>query len=503
VVRPIGKKAVSETFVDTPSGRLRGLSRDGVRTFLSVPYAASPVGPRRFRAPEPPESWSGVRDATVAAATAPQSTRPFPNLDVVPLIGRGWQRGDDFLSLNVWAPDATQGPRPVMVFIHGGGFVLGSKDAAVNDGAGFARSGVVCVGVNYRLGVEGFLPIDGAPTNLGLRDQLAALSWVRDHVAAFGGDPANITVFGESAGAMSIANLVASPLGRGLFTRAIIQSGHGSMVRHVDVAKRLTRRIARYLRTTPDVEGFRARTPEQCVAALEKAQSPARRIDLRDQRGRDPSYGLTRFLPVYGDDVLPEHPLEALAHGVGADVDVLIGTNREEMNLYFVPTGVRRKMPGLLARLLLRRSEPRAVALLKAYGFGARGRRPGDVFTEALHDAVFRWPARRFAAAHRGRTYVYEFDWRSPACEGELGACHGLELPFVFDTLATVTGPNGVVGTAPPQALAGRVHALWVRFATDGTLPWGEYDATSSCVYELEHGRTIHEPDMPAAAVLS
>ena len=115
---------------------------------------------------------------------------------------------------------------------------------------------------------------------------------------------------------------------------------------------------------------------------------------------------------------------------------------------------------------------------------------------------MFRSPARRFAAAHRGRTHVYEFDWRSPACDGELGACHGLELPFVFDTLASVTGPNGVVGTAPPRALAARVHALWVRFATDGTLPWGEYDATSRCVYELEQGRSIREPDMPAAAIL-
>jgi para-nitrobenzyl esterase len=427
--------------------------------------------------------------------------RAFPQLDVVPLIGRGWQRGDDFLTSNIWAPGTGTGLRPVMVFIHGGAFALGSKDPVVTDGSAFARSGLVCVSINYRLGVEGFLPIDGAPTNLGLRDQLAALGWVRDHITSFGGDPGNVTVFGESAGAMSIANLLTSPLARGLFRRAIVQSGHGSMVRPVAVAKRLTRRIALLLRTTPDVDGFRARTSEQCVAALERVQAPTTRIDLRDATMRDPSYGLSRFLPVYGDDVLPQPPLEALASGAGADVDVLIGTNREEMNLYFVPTGVRRRIPGLLARFLVRRSDPRGAALLKAYGLGQHGRRAGDALTEALHDAVFRWPARQFAAAHRGRTHVYELDWRSPACDGELGACHGLELPFVFDTLATVTGPDGLAGTAPPQALATRVHSLWVQYATHGTLPWGEYDGTTRCVYQLERGIAINEPAMPVAAL--
>ena len=189
-----------------------------------------------------------------------------------------------------------------MVWIHGGAFTLGSKDAAVSDGAAFARSGVVCVAINYRMGIEGFLPIPGAPTNLGLRDQLSALAWVRDNIAAFGGDPANITVFGESAGAMAIADLITSPLAKGLFRRAIVQSGHGAMVRSLPVAAKLVRKVAKLLGVKPTLEGFRSATPEQAVAALETAQAPTTLLDLREADGRAPAFGLSKFLPVWGDD---------------------------------------------------------------------------------------------------------------------------------------------------------------------------------------------------------
>ena len=485
----------------TTSGLVCGVHKGGVDVFLGVPYAAPPVGARRFASPQPPEPWSGVRDATVPGPTAPQFIREFPQLEVAPLIGEGWLRGDDYLCLNVWAPADDRPGKPVMVFIHGGAFVLGSKDAPVNDGTAFARDGVVCIAINYRMGIEGFLPIDGAPTNLGLRDQLAALRWVQENAAQFGGDPANVTVFGESAGAMSVACLVASPLSRGLFRRAIIQSGHGSMVRPIDVARRLTRRIAKLLRIAPDVAGFRAQSVEQCVAALERIQRPTTRIDLRDDQGREPAFGLSRFLPVVGDDVLPEHPLTMLAQGAGSAVELLVGTNREEMNLYFVPTGIRRKLPRLLAWYLLRKVEPNAWLLLKSYGLGTPGVGAGDAFTEALHDLVFRSPARKYADAHRGRRHFYEFDWRSTACDRQLGACHGLELPFVFDTLATVTGPRGLAGSEPPQALADRVHSLWVQFASSGELPWPEYDTSTRQVFHLAAHEAKPDPAMPAARV--
>ena len=199
-------------------------------------------------------------------------------------------------------------------------------------------------------------------------------------------------------------------------------------------------------------------------------------IDLRDDTGLEPVYGISRFIPVWGDDVLPEKPLDALTNGAGNDIEVLIGTNAEEMNLYFVPTKVRAKAPGWLLRWLLSRSHPRAKEALRAYGWG-KERKAGDVFTEALTDLVFRWPARRFAEEHQGKTHVYEFDWQSPACGGELGASHGMELPFVFKTLTIATGPKGFAGENPATgSRRTRSQRSGCEFATDGSLPWPEFD---------------------------
>jgi para-nitrobenzyl esterase len=493
---------MSEPIVTTVEGRVRGSSQGGVARFLGVPYAAPPYGARRFAPPAPYPAWTAERDATSPGPNAPQMSRPFPGLDLTALVRPGWQRGDDFLSLNVWKPDGEVGALPVMVFIHGGAFVVGDKDAPVQDGAGFARSGVVCIAINYRMGVEGFLPIPGAPTNLGLRDQVAALEWVRRNAAAFGGDPANVTVFGESAGAMSVANLVASPATTGLFRRAIVQSGHGAMVRPLDVAERVTRKLAKILRITPDVAGFRSRTVEECLAALDTVSRPFARVDLRDEHGREPSFGLSRFLPVFGDDILPRRPVEALADGVGAGVDLLIGTNREEMNLYLVPTGLGRGIAALFARYFLGRCEPRTGEILKAYGREREGKSSGEAFAAAATDLVFRLAARRFAAAHRGRTHFYEFGWRSPACGGNLGACHAIEMPFVFDTLPVCTGEKAFAGPNPPQELADRVHGVWARFATDGTLPWPEFDGSTRQVYALEIATAASEPEPIAARYL-
>lgn len=492
---------MAEPIIRLAEGAVRGLRSAGVLRFRGVPYAAGPVGDRRFRLPEPCPGWTGVRDATAPGPNAPHEVKAFPGLDVAPLIGTGWVKGDDYLNADIWLPDDDRTGRPIMVFIHGGAFVLGSSVAPVQDGTAFARDGVALVSITYRLGIEGFLPVEGAPCNLGLHDQIAALKWVRTNAEALGGDADNITVFGESAGAMSVASLVASPLAQGLFRRAIIQSGHGSMVRPVPVARRLTNKIARMLKVVPDADGFRSTRIEDGLKALEKVMLPTTRIDLRDDQGREPAYGLSKFLPVFGDEVLPERPLEALRKGVGRDIDVLIGTNREEMNLYFVPTGVRAKLSGWLARLVLGRVERKSGKILKAYR--QKGEGAGWTFTRALSDLVFRYPARQFAAAHAGRTHVYEMEWHSPASGGELGACHGIELPFVFDTLASTTGPEGLTGQAPPQALADRVHGLWVQYARTGDLPWREYSAGDPQVYALEAGEARAEPPMPCAAIVT
>ena len=488
-----------ECVVDTRYGALRGLRSNGVRRFLGIPYAAPPVGERRFAAPHEPEPWSTLRDATVPGCNSPQFVRGFPGIDVTALVGRGWQRGDDYLTLNVWAPENPPGKCPVLVFIHGGAFVCGSSDAPVHDGCEFARSGVVYVAINYRLGAEGFLAIPGVPTNLGLRDQLAALGWVKANIDAFGGDPARMTVAGESAGGMSVANLLASPLARGLFRRAIVQSGHGSMVRARETAGRVARLVAAQLGVSADLAGFRQRSLEECAAAVETVSGPEVSLDLRDPDGTNPAYGLSKFLPVWGDDVLPRPPLEALAAGAGSEVELLIGTNREEMNLYLVSTGVRDNIDRLVAERLLGAFHPKAAETLALYG--KPGAIPGIALAAAMTDLVFRWPARQFAAAHRGRAHLYEFGWRSPACGGELGACHALELPFVFNTLPTCTGTTGIAGLDPPRALAQRTHRIWADFVIDGHLPWAPYeDATRQCM-SLESGSAARDAEIPVAAL--
>ncbi|HVF93817.1 MAG TPA: carboxylesterase family protein [Sphingomonas sp.] len=495
-------RSLPPATITIPAGTIQGRREGDLTVYRGVPYAAAPVGERRFAAPQPVQPWPGTREATEAGASAPQRTRQVPGLEAAPLIGHGWAQGDEYLTLDVWQPAGEQTALPVMVFIHGGGFVVGSKDAAVQDGASFARDGILYVAMNYRMGVDGFLPIPGVPTNLGLRDMIAGLSWVRDNIAAFGGDPANVTVFGESAGAMAIADLIASPLATGLFKRAIVQSGHGSMTRDVGVAQRLVGALAKILGITPDRAGYERVLPgERLLDAVEKVSLPTTRLDLRGADGREPVFGISRFVPVHGDDVLPIEPLEALKQGAGSEVDLLIGSNAEEMNLYLVPTGVRDKVGKLLAWFVLRKSQPRAWAVLKAYGMG-KGSAPGAALTRAMTDLVFRWPARRFAEEHRGRTHVYEFDWRSPRYDGQLGAAHGMELPFVFDSLATCTGEEGICGTAPPQELATRVHRIWVDFARDGSLPWAPFDRNTRIVYRVVGGEAAFEPPMPAAAFL-
>lgn len=485
----------------TATGDVRGTCKEDYCSFLGIPYAAPPVGENRFREPQPREPWEGVLDCTRAGPSAPYEIPEFPGIDIVPLVGPGGGRETDYLRLNIWAPkDAVNSP--VMIWIHGGAFVIGTKDASSTDGSAFARSGVVCVAINYRLGIEGFLPIPGIPTNLGLRDILFAIRWVRENIANFGGDPGNITVFGESAGAMALADIVTSPLAKGLFKRVIIQSGHGAMVRDPNVAQRLVRKLAKILKISPDAKSFRSVDFDRGWAAIQKLAKPFTRLDLRNPDGHEPVFGISRFVPVCGDDVLPKMPLEALMDGAGKDIDVLIGTNSEEMNFYFVPSKVKAKLRGFLAKLLLRKWNPNAKQVLKAYGLGQPGKKSGEAFTDAETDLVFRWPARRFAEEHRGRTHFYEFDWRSPRFDGELGASHGMELGFVFKTLPSMTGPKGLVGENPPAELADRVHKIWVDFARDGTLPWPEFDRAHRNVHLLAADRTIDEPVMPAADFL-
>ncbi|HWE98587.1 MAG TPA: carboxylesterase family protein [Caulobacteraceae bacterium] len=490
--------------VELPEGLAEGLCEDGVRRFYSLPYAAPMTSDRRFRAPQPPLPWEGVRDATTPGPRAPQAaSAPIEErLEVEALMGAPTAEGPDYLTLNVFAPEAPQAPCPVMVFIHGGSFVAGGKDAAIYDGTAFGRDGVVCVVINYRLGIEGFLPLADAPTNLGLRDMIAALAWVRDRIALFGGDPGAVTLFGESGGAYCTAALITSPLANTLFHRAICQSGHALVSRPLEVMQRLTRRVARRLRVSPDRAGILSAGIPRMLAAQAAVLRPSLLHDMRDDEGRDPSFGITKFLPVHGDDVLPLPCLEALAQGAGAHIDLLIGATSEEAALFFAPRGVQDRLGRLAAIWFMSRALPDARAALRAYGLDRKGEKPGRVLSRAMTDLMFRHMARRTAERHRGRAWVYEFDWRSPALEGDLGAAHAMELPFVFDTLAAASGERGLTGPAPPQELADFVHRLWIGFARTGEAPWPAWDAGSREVFSLTRRTAQHEPVMPAAAFL-
>ncbi|MCX5232267.1 carboxylesterase/lipase family protein [Streptomyces sp. NBC_00233] len=464
----------------TRYGALRGAAKDGVAAFLGVPYAQAPVGPLRFRVPEPVEPWEGVREATAFGATAPK--RPYaPPLDA--LLPDPDIAGDDCLNLNVWAPwsdpDGTggrdggpgEGGRPVMVWIHGGSLVHGSSAVPVYDGTAFARDGVVLVSVNYRLGIEGFGVFPDAPGNLGLRDQIAALTWVRDSIAAFGGDPERVTVFGESAGAISIAALLASPLAKGLFRRAVVQSG-APIAQPLDRARRTTEAVAARLKVPATAQAFARVDRDRLLTAQTEVTGKG-----------SPLTGGHSFQIVVDGEVVPRDPAEALADGVSADVDLLMGTTTEEYRLWFVPNGVTDRVGPLVQRLLLWRTKVPA-RTARVYRAGRPQEKPGEILGALATDKLLRIPLNTLADARlrtggragtdaRAGTYLYEFGWRSPVLG--LGACHALELGFVFDTL-DLPETRALTGPDAPRDLAAAMHAAWVSFAATGDPGWRRWD---------------------------
>jgi para-nitrobenzyl esterase len=463
-----------EPTVTTRYGKIRGQVRDGVASFLGIPYAASPTGALRFLPPAPPLAWDGVREADRLGPTPPkpQYAAPFDELLPEPVIA-----GDDWLTVNVWTPDLGRTGLPVMVWIHGGAFSNGNSAIPAYDGHAFARDGVVLVSLNYRLGIDGFALLPDVPANRGLLDQIAALGWVRDNIAAFGGDPDNVTVFGESAGAMSVTTLMSLPRARGLFARAITQSGAAQAA--ADPADAAL--VAKELGLALGREATAANLARVGLPELVQAQ-----VAVRDALVTQPDparFGATivassmAFIPVVDGDLIPVHPLAAIAAGAGSGVTLLTGTTTDEYRLFLVPTGIsgyitEEALAGLLPALGI------GSAVADLYRANRPDASPGDLFAAMLTDRFFRLPALAVAGARAGGpapTYVYEFAWPSPV-DG-LGACHSLEIPFVFDNLsAEGTGP--ALGPNPPAALAERVHRAWLAFARGGDPGWRAFDGT-------------------------
>jgi carboxylesterase type B len=463
------------TVVKTRQGEVRGNLADGVHTFKGIPYAAPPVGANRLRPPQPAEPWSGVRDARTYGPKPPRAAYP-PPIDV--LLPELVMSGEDCLNLNIWSASLGSAGRPVMVWISGGMFEYhGTGASPWYDGSRFARDGIVCVTINYRVGADGFLYLGEGNANRGLLDQVAALEWVRENIAAFGGDPGNVTIFGESAGAMSVGTLLSMPRAEGLFRRAIAQSGAAHQVISVAAAQRVGQRLAERLGVAATREAIAAVSVDRVLAAQAELRGELLAHPDPERWGAEVVATLLPWQPVVDGDIIPAHPIDRIAAGAGAGIDLMVGTNTDEHRLFLVVGGAidqvtAEALTGAVAAYGLP-----VEATLAAYRAARRGASAGDLLAAIQTDWYWRIPAIRLADAHAkgaSATYMYEFAWRSPQFDGRLGACHALEIAFVFDMLGHGTEP--LWGPDPPQHLADTMHAAWVAFAANGDCGWPRYD---------------------------
>jgi para-nitrobenzyl esterase len=448
-----------DVTVRTGVGLVRGLRAGGLTVFKGIPYAAAPDGPLRFQPPAPAEPWDGVRDALAFGPAPPQHA-------AAPGAPQPWRPDDglDCLTLNIWTPEPGATRLPVMVWLYGGAWRIGSTSMPGNDATTLAGHGVVVVTVNYRLGFEGFGHLPGVPDNRGLRDQIAALEWVRHNIAAFGGDPGNVTVFGQSAGAASVAYLLAAPSTRGLFHRAIAQSVPDGCFTMAE-AERITGVLADAAGVTPTLDGFAGLNPEAI-------------LKVQDAPLTGPNAGFSAFGPVIDGDLVTGPVWAAIRGGQGRDVDLICGFTHEEFRLF--SQGPASSNTDLTAVAT-------AIGLGAEAADGYRAAYPGssdtDLFTVMMSDALFRMPSTWVAEAHAqsgGRTWLYDFAWQSPI----LGACHTLDVPFTFGNGHTPMAAR-MLGSPPPaefHTLSSRIRDAWTAFAATGDPGWPRFD--------LEHRRT-------------
>ncbi|MCQ4158422.1 carboxylesterase family protein [Roseomonas sp. GC11] len=427
--------------VTTPAGALRGTVEDGVRVFRGIPYAAPPVGALRWRAPQPAQPWEGVRDASRSGPACLQkmaAQEPERSLKDGP-------QGEDCLTLNIWLPPQAEGPLPVMVWIHGGSFRFGAGSLALYDGAHLARQGVAVVTLNYRLGLFGTfahpaLAEPGEPGgNYGLLDAIAALRWVRENIAAFGGDPGTVTLFGESAGGVSVGYLMASPLARGLFHRAIMQSGGLDL---------------------PEYDRPQAEAVAQRLATAWGAADAAALRALPATALRDAPTSAAETMPFLDGAVVPARARDAFEAGQAAPVPLLTGSNDAEAG--FFPPPFWRGLPAELGAERWAKLRP----LCFGHGAASEDACAGQLASERFAGVNNR-RLMRGAAAHAPATapvYAYRFAWVPPAARGTVpGAIHTAEIPYVFGHVAADPAAD-----AASRALSRDLSARWVAFARSG-----------------------------------
>jgi para-nitrobenzyl esterase len=468
--------------IDTALGRLAGQRKRGLFQFKGIPYAKPPVGALRWRMPQAIEPWIGVRDATRFGSISPQAPTQIETL----MGGTIGEQSEDCLYLNVWTPGCDGAKRPVMVWIHGGAFVIGAGSQGIYNGRHLAACDVVVVTINYRLGAFGFLALSEATDGRapgsgteGLADQILALHWVKQNIAAFGGDANNVTIFGESAGAMSVSALLTSPAARGLFHKAIAESGAAHIGHDRERASRAARVLLDQLKIAPEDAQRAVDVPYGALIAAQIAML----ADSRD--GKDPhKLGSLPFQPAVDGAVLQHKPIDAIRAGAAANVPLLTGTNLEEWKLFSAPNPALHFMSARnFEERVTRLAKDVASDVLAAYTEGS----PFERFNAMMTDKAFTVPAIRMLEAQGAHApvYGYRFDWRSKLLGGILGSCHALELGFVFGTYNEKLA-GAFFGTGPAaDALCSAMMESWVAFARTGnpataaTGAWPRYDTAS------------------------
>lgn len=481
----------------TAVGTFEGVRVDGIDTFLGIRYAQPPVGALRWRPPVPAEAFDGVQPATAFAPPPPQLFDVQETASELP-------QSEDCLFLNVWSP-STRGSRPVMVFIHGGGWVNGGTADPWYHAERLARRGdIVVVTVGYRLGSFGFLDLSAIggegyeqSGNLGILDQQLALRWVHDHIAAFGGDPERVTLAGQSAGGQSVSLHLALPESRPYFQRAIAQSGALSLIRTQATAQNTAQQLLDFAGVT-DLAGLQALDTDAVMAAQEALEGSTMFSDLL-------------FGPVLDGALVTEPPMEAILRGDAADIPLLTGTTLDETRYWYFYYRILRGVPPRLGTELLPFltsvfSDAEREALIVGYETRSPSATPGEITMQLATDGVFRQAQIRLAEAHaqhQPETYMYLFEWATPIQDGIFGSLHSVELPFLFG-LAGTAEVEDYVGPNPPDVVTHAIQDAWASFVkgrapSASALPsWARYDTTRRATMRIDT-RSVLEDDPRSA----
>ncbi|WDL97684.1 carboxylesterase/lipase family protein [Alicyclobacillus sp. ALC3] len=481
---------MSGTLARTQFGLVEGLREGDVCVWRGIPYAAPPINSRRFHPPQNPESWTGVRETKEFGPASLQSKSPSMEF----LLDSPVSQAEDCLYLNVWSPCADSHRRPVMVWIHGGSFNYGSGSSCMYDGRFFAEQGVVVVTINYRVGVFGFLYLGEVgdedyrdSVNCGLLDQVAALKWVNGNIDAFGGDPDNVTIFGESAGAVSVGNLLSMASAKGLFHKAILQSGTARANVTRETANELTRKL---------LDELQLNTGNLSKLEHLPAETIMNAIGIFPRRV---------FGPVGDGVVMPERPDLVLAEGVASNIPVIVGTNLDESRLFtnFDPVWKGQTDEQNVKKILESSFQSLWEAVYQSVM--QNGELTRKNYEDAMTHYVFTYPAIFFGesqARNGGQVWMYRFDYESTALDGSPRAYHALEIPFVWNTIRNPETERMTGSDANRFIVAEHMHRRWIAFAHHGDpnvpgLPsWPQYDPQyrSTMIFDVNSG-VVMDPD--------